>query len=182
MGLMFFLVSLSVAAQKYRTAAGLRIGRTDFGGTVQQKLVESITAEGILTLGTREATATVLLQKHYPIIGEGFNYYIGGGAHVGHLKDRGAFYGGDVMLGTEVKLPLLPLLLSLDVKPAVHVNHTDWFDVAGGLSLRYIIIKEKEKKKKKFLGIFGGGKEDDDDDRRNRKSKKNAPKRRLFEW
>lgn len=177
--LFFLLLSLSVSAQKYRTAAGLRIGRTDFGASIQQKFIGPTTLEGIVALGTRELSATLLLERHYPIIGDGFNYYLGGGAHVGTLNNYGGFYGVDVILGTEIKLPALPLLLSLDIKPAVHVSHEDWFDLAGGLSVRYIFIKEKERKKRKLFDIFKGDRRDDNN--RNRNNSRNPPsKKRLF--
>jgi hypothetical protein len=166
---LFLLFSLTVSAQKYRTALGARIDRNDFGVSLQQKILERSTLEGIFAVGSRDATGTVLFERHFPILGKGFNYYLGGGAHVGTLKDHGTFYGGDVILGTELKLPIFPLLLSFDIKPAMHVNHEDWFDFASGFSLRYILVKEKKEKKK--FGIFGGGKDQDQDRKRNRRKK-----------
>jgi hypothetical protein len=159
---LFFLIGLGASAQKYRTAIGARIDRNDFGVSLQQKIMERNTLEGIFAVGSRDATGTVLFEHHFPILGKGFNYYLGGGAHVGSLKDHGTFFGGDVILGTELKLPIFPLLLSFDIKPAMHINHEDWFDFASGFTLRYILVKEKKEKKK--FGIFGGG---DKDDRKN---------------
>jgi len=177
--LLLLLTSLSVSAQKYRTTVGARFGRNDFGVALQQKVLEEVTLEGIFAAGNREADATLLIEKHFPLLGKGFNYYLGAGAHVGSLKDYGAFYGADVILGSELKLPIFPLVLSLDLKPAIHASHSDWFTIDGGFTLRYILVKEKVEKKR--FGIFGGGKDND----RNRKKKNNkneAPKRRIFEW
>jgi hypothetical protein len=141
-------------AQKYRTAAGVRVGKADYGLTVQQKLLERTTIEGIAGFGEREVRATVLLEQHFPIIGKPFNYYVGGGAHLGNLKDNGGFYGVDAIAGVEMKLPLFPLVASVDIKPALHANHENWVSLQGGFSLRYILVKEK-KQQRKILGIFG---------------------------
>jgi hypothetical protein len=179
-GLLLF--AYSVSAQKYRTALGPRFGRSDFGVSLQQKIKDRTTLEGIFSAGNREVTGTVLIEQHFPLMGKGFNYYLGAGAHVGNLKDSGGFYGGDLILGSEMKLPLLPLVLSLDVKPAFHANHTDWLTFGGGFTLRYILVKEKVERKR--FGIFGGG-NNDDDRRRNRrnKNKKEEPRRGgLFDW
>jgi len=169
------------SAQNYRTAAGLRIGRGGFGISAQQKILERTTLEGIVALDPQELTGTLLLEKHYPLIGKGFNYYLGGGGHVGTLKDYGTFYGADAIVGAEMKLPLFPLVLSLDLKPAVHVNHEDWFNIGGGFTLRYILLKEK-KERKKFLGIFGGGDNNDKNKKNNKKSGKEKEKTGIFNW
>jgi hypothetical protein len=189
------LISLSASAQKYRTAVGARLGRNDFGVSLQQKILERNTLEGIFAVGNRDATGTVLIEHHFPIMGKGFNYYLGAGGHVGTLKDHGAFFGGDVILGTELKLPIFPLLLSFDVKPAVHFYHEDWFDFASGFTLRYILVKEKKEKKKfgifggkdnddrsrkKKGGIFGGQEEDNDRSRRNKKRKNEKEQKGWF--
>lgn len=189
--ILLVMASLGASAQKYRTAIGARIDRNDFGVTLQQKILERSTLEGIVAVGSREAAGTVLFEQHFPLLGKGFNYYVGGGAHVGTLKDHGTFAGGDLILGTELKLPIFPLLFSFDIKPAVHVGHEDWFDFASGFSLRYILIKEKKEKKRFGIfkgrdeeddrgrnrrpGIFGG---DDDDRSRKKNKRKNEPQKR----
>jgi hypothetical protein len=85
-----------------------------------------------------------------------------------------------VILGTELKLPIFPLLLSFDIKPALHVNHEDWFDFASGFTLRYILVKEKKEKKR--FGIFGGGRDDKDRDRKKNKRKNEPEKKGWFGW
>ncbi|CAN5802222.1 hypothetical protein BH24BAC1_BH24BAC1_16370 [soil metagenome] len=156
--LLFFLVlaglSPTAVAQKYRTAAGVRIGKSDYGLTVQQKLFERTTIEGLAGFGEREARATVLLEQHFPIIGKPFNYYLGAGAHMGTLKEYGGFYGVDAIAGVEMKLPLFPLVASVDIKPAFHVNHENWVSLQGGFSVRYILVKEK-RQERRIMGIFG---------------------------
>lgn len=172
--LFFFLFQFTVQAQKYRTAAGIRIGRNDFGFTAQQKLFKQTTLEGIASFSGREVSATGLVERHFPVLGKGFNVYLGAGAHIGHLKDNGGFYGGDLIAGAEMKVPIIPFVISLDLKPAFHINHEEWGSLAGGLSIRYILVKEK-KEKKKLFGIFNR-KGDDDDDREDRRRKKDKNK------
>lgn len=140
-------------AQKYRTAAGIRLGGDEFGATLQQKLHEKGTIEGIAMISSREYSGTALYQWHFPILGKRLNYYLGAGGHVGKLKDQGVFTGVDGILGIEYKINGLPFLLSADVKPAVHINHEDWVKLATGISVRYVILAEKKEKKK--LWPFG---------------------------
>ena len=178
---LLLLTGLSASAQKYRTNIGARLGRDDFGVSLQQKIFEEVTLEGIAGVGRREADLTLLIEKHFPIIGKGFNYYLGAGAHVGTLNNYGGFYGADLILGTELKVPVFPLVLSLDIKPAIHASHSDWFAFDGGFTIRYILVKEKVEKRR--FGIFGRGNRDDDRndrDRRRNRNKDEAPKRRIF--
>lgn len=176
---LLLLTGLTASAQKYRTNAGIRFGRNDFGVSLQQKIMDQVTLQGILAAGGREVDGTLLIQKHFPIIGKGFNYFIGAGVHAGNLKDYGGFYGGDVILGGELKMPVFPLVFSIDVKPAVHAGHEDWITLDGGFTLRYILVKEKVEKRR--FGIFGGGRDNDRNDRNKKKNKKKEePKRRIF--
>lgn len=154
------LFSQLAQAQKYRTALGVRVGRSDFGFTAQQKIFERTTIEGIAGMGPREGRATVLVERHFPLIGKSFNYYLGAGAHVGSLKEYGPFYGADAIVGVEMKLPLFPLVASVDVKPSLHANHENWFGMQGALSVRYILVKEK-KQERRILGIFGKKQEEE---------------------
>ncbi len=140
-------------AQVYRTAAGVRLDGERFGLTLQQKVQERATVEGIVSFGEREISGTALYEWHRPLLGRRFNYYIGGGGHVGNLKDHGLFTGVDVIGGVEYKINGLPFLLSADVKPAFHINHEDWMDFSTGISIRYVILPEK--KKKRSLWPFG---------------------------
>ncbi|WP_299990174.1 hypothetical protein [uncultured Pontibacter sp.] len=135
-------------AQKYRTAAGIRLGGDQFGATVQQRIAEKTTLEGIALVGSREYSGTLLYQRHWPMLGKRFNYYLGGGGHIGNLKDQGVFTGLDAIVGVEYKINGLPILLSADVKPALHFNHEDWVNLATGISIRYVIVPEKKEKKK----------------------------------
>ncbi|WP_205501465.1 hypothetical protein [Rufibacter psychrotolerans] len=138
-----FLSCLPAVAQRYKTAAGLRIGNDEFGLTVQQKILDRTTLEGIVTAAPRQITATVLAEQHFPMLGQRFNYYMGGGLHGGRLKDYGAIYGFDVIGGIEYKVNGLPFLLSADLKPAIHLKHEEWFNMGGAFSIRYVLVREK---------------------------------------
>ncbi|WP_191906913.1 hypothetical protein [Adhaeribacter soli] len=176
-GLIMMAGSNLVQAQKYRTALGVRIAKESVGLTVQQKILPKSTLEGLGMIGSREASGTLLFEQHFPIIFKGFNYYIGAGAHVGNLKDSGVFYGGDAILGLEMKLPIFRIVISGDIKPAFHANHEDWFELQRGFSVRYILVKEKKKK----FRLFGNSDEDEKSGGIfNRKKKKEEPKRSFW--
>ncbi|WP_181163644.1 hypothetical protein [Pontibacter mangrovi] len=170
-------LSITAQAQKYRTAAGVRLESDRFGLSLQQKLHEKGTIEGIVQIGAREYSGTALYEWHRPILGKRFNYYLGAGGHIGNLKDSGVFTGVDAILGIEYKVNGLPFLLSADVKPAVHINHDDWVHLSSGVSIRYVILKEKKEKKR--LWPFGKKADGNDRDKRKRQSKESDKPRIL---
>ena len=161
-------MSVASEAQKYRTAAGVRIESDRFGATLQQKVGERTTIEAIGTVGSREYSGTALYEWHFPLLGKRLNYYMGAGAHIGNLKDSGVFTGGDAILGIEYKVNGLPFLLSADVKPAFHINHEDWIQLSSGISVRYVLVKEKKEKK----GLWPFGKQDDSKNKKRKQEKK----------
>ena len=150
------LLALAPAlAQRYRTAAGVRVGKNEVGLTIQQKIFERTTLEGLATAAPREVLATVLAEQHFNILGKRLNYYMGAGAHGGKLKDYGAVYGFDVIAGLEYKINGLPFLLSADLKPAFHLRHEEWFNLGSAFSIRYVIVKEPTESPLDFIkGIF----------------------------
>ena len=78
------LITSSLFCQSYRTALGVRFG-TNIGLTVQQRLFNQTTIEGILerSLYRDQTVGTVLLEQHKKIIGKNVNLYFGGGLHTG---------------------------------------------------------------------------------------------------
>jgi hypothetical protein len=155
---------LSVSAQKYSTALGVRFGNEHYGITAKQKLLSRTTLEGIFAAYPSQYSSTLLIEQHFPLIGKGFNIYTGVGMHLGEQKEQGNYYGYDAILGAEMKLPGLPIVISADIKPAYEVNHSDWFTFSTGLSAHYIIAKDNKKKRQKA--------------REKRKRKKERQKRR----
>ncbi|MEJ8803772.1 hypothetical protein [Pontibacter sp. H249] len=168
--LVLFVGAFATAhAQKYRTALGPRFESDKFGISLQQKLHEKGTIEAIVTVGSNEYSGTALYEWHFPLLGKRFNYYLGAGGHVGNLKDSGVFTGADAIVGLEYKVNGLPILLSADLKPAVHINHADWFDLSSGVSVRYVILKEKKEKK----SWWPFGKQEEDTRKKKNKNPKN---------
>lgn len=163
-----------VYAQKYVTALGGRLAKNDFGLTLQQKVLPKTTLEALAVVRQREVAATVLAEQHFPVLGRRFNYYVGGGAHLGAMKDFGATYGLDGIMGLEFSL--YPVNISADLKPSVHIRHENWFDLSTGISVRYILVKEKKKK----FRLFGKEKDSGKDGFRffNRARKEEEEKKR----
>ncbi|WP_400192568.1 hypothetical protein [Hymenobacter sp. B81] len=161
------LLAQPAAAQKYRTAIGTRLGSNNYGLTIQQKVGEKVTIEGLGLLREREVTGTVLAERHFPILGPSLNYYFGAGGHLGRHKDYGTVGGFDALVGAEYKVAFIPIVLSFDFKPTYELNGDDWFRFPTAFSVRYVLIKEK-KKESVFDGLFGGK------DKARKKSRKSA--------
>ncbi|WP_188557876.1 hypothetical protein [Hymenobacter glacieicola] len=169
------LLASSAFAQKYRTAAGLRFSKNNYGLTVQQKILEKTTLEGLALVGSREVSATLLAEQHFGILGPSLNYYFGAGGHLGNNKDTGGFGGLDALAGIEYKVAFTPFVLSLDFKPTIEFNSDDWARFPTALSVRYILVKEKNNGL--FNGLFGG-----DKDKKKVKTKQKSNSRRgLFD-
>ncbi|WP_210114351.1 hypothetical protein [Hymenobacter aquaticus] len=175
------LLASPAQAQKYRTAVGGRLGAGNYGLTIQQKILDKTTLEGIGIVGTREVSGTVLAERHFGILGPSLNYYLGAGGHLGNHKDDGVFGGFDGIIGAEYKVAFIPLVLSFDFKPSLELSSADWARFPTAFSIRYVLIKEK--KTGLFDKILGGG----DNDRKEKKPKekkqeKPAGRRGLFDF
>ena len=141
---------LPAAAQKYRTAAGLRSDGSNYGLSVQQVFLPKATLEGLAMFAPRERTYTVLAERHFGILGPSLNYYFGAGAHYGNNRDTSDFWGFDGLVGAEYKIAFTRLVVSFDVKPTIEYGSDDWNRFPTALSLRYIIVKQKN------AGLFQG--------------------------
>lgn len=170
------LLAPAAQAQKYRTAVGARLGAGNYGLTVQQKILDKVTLEGLGIVGTREVSGTVLAERHFPILGPSLNYYVGAGGHLGNHKDDGAFGGFDGIIGAEYKIAFVPIVISFDFKPSVEFSSADWARFPTAFSVRYVLVKEK---KTGFLnGILGDGK----DKPAKKKREKTTERRGLFDF
>jgi len=139
--LLLVLFARPAAAQKYITAAGVRLGGGNYGLTVQQLVASRVTIEGIAGLGQREYSGTVLGEYHFGILGPSLNYYFGAGGHLGHNKDTGGFSGLDGIVGVEYKVAFLPVALSFDFKPSLEFGNDDYARFPTAFSIRYVFIK-----------------------------------------
>jgi hypothetical protein len=136
-------------AQDYKTSLGLRAG-LPYGVTLKHFLNKTDALEGILAGRYGGFVITGLWEnEHWTGKYPGLNWYWGVGANVGfwgtgenpHLDvaDSGATIGANGVLGLEYTFDDFPLNLSLDVMPAVNLfSSTVWFEVNGGLSIRYV--------------------------------------------
>ncbi len=179
--LLCLLVGWPATAQKYLTALGVRLGQTNYGLTLQQRLLPQSTLEVLGTINPREARATALFEQHSRLIGRRVNFYGGAGAHLGTLKDFGAFTGFDAIVGIEYKLHIFPLVVSADFKPGVHFGHEDWFDLGAAVSVRYVLVAEPRPQRAGRLrdqldALFGG-----DPDRIEARRQARAERRKVRE-
>ena len=154
--LVFWLAAPSYA-QRYNTAVGARIDRSMLGITVKQRVFKTVTVEGILAGNSDALLGTVLLEKHYPIIGRGLNAYMGGGLHLGEAERGGTLLGPDLLLGVEFKLPFMPLTVAGDLKPSYHVrtvpreeSNISRINFSTALSVRYVIGKETREDRQRY--------------------------------
>lgn len=166
--LALFLIFLSTAlyAQRYGTAAGLRLGNSQLsrtvGLTVQQRIVDRVTVEGILQSDfSRNTTLSILGKKHSPIISKRFNYYYGGGIAFGNEESfvknsetmqidhtfGNSTLGVDIIAGIE--LTVANAVISLDYKPNINLaGRSEFYRGQVGISARTVLIKSKEQKRK----------------------------------
>jgi hypothetical protein len=135
------LFSEAAQAQTYRTALGLRVG-SEFGFTVQQKLWDNGTIEGILTSNKDRWQSQAIVEYHRAIIGRRINSYFGVGPHYGEVKSGGSYAGVTPIFGFEVTM--FGLNFSYDYKPSLNVFHGENFLYHDhGLSVRVILLQQK---------------------------------------
>lgn len=170
-------------AQRYGTALGLRFGNSEFnrtvGLTIQQRLIDRVTLEGILQSDfSRNTTLSFLAEKHSPIISKRFNYYYGAGIAFGNEESfvknpstkevvhtyGNSTFGVDLIAGVE--LTVANAVISLDYKPNVNLSgRSEFYRGQVGISARSVLVKSKEQKRKQKLR------------QKAKKSAKNLPKK-----
>lgn len=170
----FVFAATWLSAQSYITAGGLRLG-TDWGLTFQQRVLDHVSVEGIAqqSFQREEFMLTGLVERHYPIVFDGLNFYFGGGLHKGWnnqpvstenpngVKDP---FGITGIGGLELSLGRINI--SYDYKPALNLTGGEKaFYMQTGLSVRYVFYsnhdmkkkqraKKKEARKEKIRDIF----------------------------
>ncbi len=144
-------------AQSYLTSAGLRLG-TDWGLTLQQRVAEQVTLEGIVqkSFQREEVMVTGLVERHYKLLFKGMNLYLGAGLHKGWNNQPSTFENPDGFKNPfgisgvgGLELTIARLNLSYDFKPAINlVGGERTVYVQSGLSLRYVLISNRDLKKR----------------------------------
>ena len=150
---LLIFTTFETAAQNYNSAIGLR-GGVDSGITYKAKLNDFSAAEGIASFRYRGVVVTGLytIQNDWDIKGEPFQWYYGGGGHVGLFNSRnnsngfgnsfdgGVIIGLDGIIGMEYTFPAAPINISLDYKPAFNLvgDVGFWWD-GFSLGVRYVL-------------------------------------------
>ena len=143
------VASAGSASAQYNNAVGLRLGPA-WGITFKHKMSDAAGLEFLLNTHWGGFSVTGMYEHHIPVLTDGMNFYIGGGAHLGFYGGNGRYdkywdnYGGgaylglDGILGLEYTFSEIPLNLSIDWKPAFDiVGHRGFWGDGGALSVRY---------------------------------------------
>ena len=146
-------------AQKYKSAAGIRIdGGKMLGFSYSQRFFKRTTAEFNLDFRNNEVKTSIMGKYHKRLLGKSLTLFGGIGYHAGSFKEEGGFSGGDVSIGAEHKILILPLTVSFELNPSIHITgeHPDWYTFQSVFSIKYILIKNKQsifgdKKRKGFF-------------------------------
>ena len=128
------VATLSVSAQDYDWAVGIRGGLGGFGISAKKNL-EKNAVEGTVFFnnGYFGIEGDYLWQK--PVISEDFHLYYGAGANVGLGS---GYFGATAMgvVGLEYRIPInFPLAVSLDYRPGVGVSSAGVFPVYTSFNL-----------------------------------------------
>lgn len=172
------VLPLSIWAQHYGNAVGLRLGNNDdyrtLGATYKHRLSKDLTLEGILqtNLGTT-TLAHGLIEFHEPLLTRRLNYFVGAGLSFGNegrlaidpnqnntiTEIAVSTLGTDLVAGLE--LTMLKYSVSIDFKPNFNlVGRDTWYEPQVGVSVRKVLttgaeynkqLREKDRAKKQKL-------------------------------
>jgi hypothetical protein len=147
-----FLAPLSISAQGYGIAAGVRVG-SGFGISYQHQIAHNTTIEGILlrssSLSVNDATVSVLYESHKNVLTKGLNIYAGGGIYYTLLQNRPNLiqqptnpFGISPIAGAE--LTIGKFNVAIDFKPNIKlagggISEIKVFDMQSAFTLRYVL-------------------------------------------
>ena len=114
------VATLSVSAQDYDWAAGLRLG--GFNGVTAKKNLGANALEFGASWGLGNyLTVDGVYEWQQPVIGEGFHFYYGAGAYT-NLGNQYFGLGAEGVAGLEYRIPIdFPLAVSLDYRPLLNI-------------------------------------------------------------
>lgn len=159
-----FLIGLTLLsvrntiAQSYKTAAGIQIGTKEMGLSIQQKIIDKVSIEGIAEKRSQDwnpskaiytaTTFTALVRKHKYIVGRAFNGYIGIGGHKIVDKTIENSYGLDGIVGIEGTI--FYLNTSIAYRPILSFQaDKKEFQNQFAVSVRYVFVRAPFSKKNK---------------------------------
>lgn len=130
------VATLTVSAQEYNYAAGIRLGGFE-GATFkmyqEKTAIEFGAAWGIG--GYLIADAVYELQQ--PVINEDFTFYYGAGPYLG-LFTNSFLLGAEAVIGLEYQIPNVPIAISLDYRPGLNIlKEIDFNPGNVGLGIKY---------------------------------------------
>jgi len=149
--IIIFLMSIQLFSQSYFTAGGARFG-TDWGMTVQQRLLKHTTFEGIFqsSLFREELMLTGIFEHHFPLVTKRLNIYTGAGFHKGFITDNNIEYQSPygLTLVTGAEFTIAKFVFSYDFKPAFNFagGENPWYSQTA-ISVRYVFVKQNAFKK-----------------------------------
>jgi hypothetical protein len=139
-------VSAQDLGSSYQTAIGVKF----YPGAISIKhFTNDYTAlEGLVNFWDHGFRLTGLYEIHGDIDGApGLKWYVGPGAHIGFYNSgvyHDYYYSGgtvsfglDGVLGLDYKISGAPIALSIDVQPSLELLNHAYFDVWGGLGVKY---------------------------------------------
>lgn len=160
--IILFCICLAFASTtyaQYQTGIGATLGLYGRGGTVIQYFAPGSrgAADLLFTSQFKGFVFTGLYEIHSKNHNErielaNVGFFSGLGGHVGSItamqynnvnttKEKILVAGVDLIVGAEWKIPKMPLLLSINVKPFLDLNYLknqpDWFDAAITLRLLF---------------------------------------------
>lgn len=156
-------LSLSGFGQPYKTAAGIQFTNDNVGLSVQQKVAERYSVEGVAGKKAADWTPTKALntstmlsatvRRHKYLKGRAFNGYVGVGGQKELGKNAGDGYGVNGVIGLEGTI--FYLNTSVDYRPIVTFQNQQR-DYHGQLtlSLRYVLMYAPYKNPDKRKGGY----------------------------
>ena len=131
------VATLSVSAQDYNWAAGVRLGGFN-GATLKKNLGANALEFGVAWGLGDYITVDGVYEWQKPVITDGMHLYYGAGAYVG-LFANSFCLGAEGVVGLEYRLPInFPLAISLDYRPGLNILPRIGFNPGNvGLGIKY---------------------------------------------
>ncbi|HXB92935.1 MAG TPA: hypothetical protein VNU72_11625 [Puia sp.] len=139
-------LSAQSMGSSYETAVGVKF----YPGALSVKhfTSDNVALEGLLNFWDHGFRLTGLYEIHGDVGGApGLKWYVGPGAHIGryngtsyhdyYYSDGDVSLGVDGVLGLDYKINGAPIDLSIDIQPSFELLNHAYFDVWGGLGIRY---------------------------------------------
>jgi hypothetical protein len=153
LGVLMIALNVKSHAQVYREALGVRLTENNVGVSLVERLGNHLTVEGIGQKTKVDINLSASIRIHKNLIGNRLNWYFGGGAQVGFMNNSNITYRGvHAVLGAEYKMILLPVLISVDMRPMFNFYpYPNNLPLEFGLGIRYVTKKDEKKNIKNLL-------------------------------